>query len=375
MYYNTKKNNTKIFGQTELMKLILKFPNNSWDWDSLSQNPNITLLFIDMTPYLFWDFAYVSYNPNLDMYYILNNLHKDWNWSGISCNPGITLWDIKSYPNLPWEYNFISRNPNININYILNNIEKNWDWYEISLNPSITLEDIDIYNHLPWDWKNILTRSDITLDFVLKYENKFNIPTNIHEQYLSQIFGRSIRSETRVRREIFETIGSSPCITLENIQRYSYLFSQKQLSKNPNVTLEYIFSHLLGSSWNWMDIGARITLQDFVLHEEQFAKLDFMSSYDFMRGFSQNPNVTYSFVVNNPRYKWHWYNLCINPSMMPVDLFQNTDLLQHYTTGEWLSRNPNLTAKDIIDNPNIHWYWNTLSRNEFLYNKEILIKI
>ena len=59
---------------TQLEKLILKYPNKSWKWKSISQNPNITMLFIE------------------------NNQNKPWRWDCISYNPNLTIEFGNKYP-------------------------------------------------------------------------------------------------------------------------------------------------------------------------------------------------------------------------------------------------------------------------------------
>ena len=64
----------------ELIKLLETFPDKPWNWNFLSQNPNIT-----------WDI-------------VKANQDKPWNWNVLSWNPNIT-WDIvKANPDKPWNW-------------------------------------------------------------------------------------------------------------------------------------------------------------------------------------------------------------------------------------------------------------------------------
>jgi hypothetical protein len=59
-------------------KFICDNPDNPWDWNSISGNPNIT-----------WDI-------------IRDNPDNPWDWDSISGNPNIT-WDIiRDNPDKPW---------------------------------------------------------------------------------------------------------------------------------------------------------------------------------------------------------------------------------------------------------------------------------
>ena len=56
---------------------VNKYSNKSWNWDSLSRNPNIT-----------WDI--VETNPD-----------TPWNWYALSSNPNITMDIVKTNPDKP----------------------------------------------------------------------------------------------------------------------------------------------------------------------------------------------------------------------------------------------------------------------------------
>ena len=83
------------------MEIIEKYPNKPWDWNSISRNPNITMMMIEKYP------------------------NKPWNWECISMNPNLTIEMIEKYPN------------------------KNWDWVDISNNPNITYYSITNQSHKP----------------------------------------------------------------------------------------------------------------------------------------------------------------------------------------------------------------------------------
>ncbi len=66
-FYFSKHDNT-------LISLLEKYPaKQSWNWFSISRNPNITMEFIE------------------------KHLDKPWDWYGISCNPNITIKDIEKH--------------------------------------------------------------------------------------------------------------------------------------------------------------------------------------------------------------------------------------------------------------------------------------
>jgi hypothetical protein len=65
---------------------IKQTPDKPWNYDSLSQNPNIT-----------WDA--VAANPD-----------KAWDYDNLSWNPSITLDVVSANPDKPWNYNNLSSN-------------------------------------------------------------------------------------------------------------------------------------------------------------------------------------------------------------------------------------------------------------------------
>ena len=56
--------------QTILEKLLLKYPEKSWDWREISRNPSLTLNFIEVHPEKPWDWGGISENINLTMDFI-----------------------------------------------------------------------------------------------------------------------------------------------------------------------------------------------------------------------------------------------------------------------------------------------------------------
>ena len=81
---------------SELEKIIIDNPYQTWNKSKLSENPNISLSFIK---------SHTEY-PFI------------WDWGKISLNPSITCDDIDNNPELPWVYSCISSNPNLTIKFI-----------------------------------------------------------------------------------------------------------------------------------------------------------------------------------------------------------------------------------------------------------------
>jgi len=117
-----------------LTLLLLLNPDKRWDWNGISENPNITWEIIKENPNKDWSWWYISRNPNITWEIIKANPNKPWNWHGISSNPNITWEIIKANPNKPWSWYGVSCNPNITWEIIKTNPNKDWNWSGVSLN-------------------------------------------------------------------------------------------------------------------------------------------------------------------------------------------------------------------------------------------------
>ena len=60
-----------------LQYLLEKYPNKPWDWDSISENPNITMDIIEKYHDKPWDWEYgISHNPNITIEFIEKYIDK-----------------------------------------------------------------------------------------------------------------------------------------------------------------------------------------------------------------------------------------------------------------------------------------------------------
>ena len=120
-----------------LWTLVQENPSKWWNYDLLSENPNIT-----------WDIVRNNYgDPS-----------KRWSYDRLSLNPNIT-WDIvQANPTKGWDYYWLSANPNITWDIVKANPSKKWDYYELSQNPNITYDIIRNNPDPPggqWDYRGL----------------------------------------------------------------------------------------------------------------------------------------------------------------------------------------------------------------------------
>lgn len=103
-----------------------------WDWINMTSNPNIPLEYIDKHPERIWGNYCLSHNTQLTQEYIEKHPEIEWNRFGISACPNITLEFIEKHTEIDWYWNFISGNPNVTMEYIEKHPEKDWNWFTIS---------------------------------------------------------------------------------------------------------------------------------------------------------------------------------------------------------------------------------------------------
>ena len=119
---------------TDLEKLVLLYPNENWNWNKLTKNPNISLNFIKLFKQ-FINFNLITYNPNITESLIYKNQHLiDWNYLLLENNnlsdPFIlyNLYKLKKIEDISLNSNFS--------NEIYNNYKNNiYNYYKNSYDP------------------------------------------------------------------------------------------------------------------------------------------------------------------------------------------------------------------------------------------------
>jgi hypothetical protein len=95
-----------------------------------------------------WDYNWLSQNPNITWDFVLSNPDKTWNYDYLSENPNITWEIVSSNQEKPWHYIWLSLNPNITWNIIKSNHDKPWRYDLLSLNEMIKAKDEFITSYL-----------------------------------------------------------------------------------------------------------------------------------------------------------------------------------------------------------------------------------
>lgn len=169
------------------MRFILQYYDKFKDFpQGLGGTPNITLGDIEQYPELFVNKYVMSRNPNMTLQFVfdhpasqkeINNGHS-WFWHHIARSPKVTFEDVKCFPQLFDNQEFmegLSLNPNITPKIYKENSSLSWFTYNICKNPSFTIQDLqEIFNDLDEDdfYDYISQNPNLTADFILENINQ-----------------------------------------------------------------------------------------------------------------------------------------------------------------------------------------------------------
>ena len=199
------------------------------NYNQLSKNPNITEEFILKQPYQNWDIKYLIKNNKITDFNVLTKFKN------------ITQDIINQYPNKSWDWEWLIKNNNIHIveRYIpFNLIEKycyyKWDYFELNIHPDLTEEFILKYPNKIWIIRFLLKYNKIT-DFKslskFKYLNEYTI-----DEYPNKPWDWEwLIENTEINVEKY--------IPFNLIEKYAYKWNYYTLSKNPNITEEFIIKY------------------------------------------------------------------------------------------------------------------------------------
>ena len=148
-------------------------------WKQVGSNPNLTLDIINNPKYkqdLLEDVSNLSNNPNLTVEFLQEHPDLNWDWDALTKNRAFKINDLEN-KNLPWTDN-LTNNPNItpdyliknklmdpihwnvvsrymSIKYIMDNKHLPWNYYNLSLNENLTLDDIKNNPDIHWNYSNL----------------------------------------------------------------------------------------------------------------------------------------------------------------------------------------------------------------------------
>lgn len=237
-----------------------------------------------------------------------------WNYTELSANPNITWEYIQNNPNLDWSINWLSANPSVTREMILSDPEKWGKCQYLAENPNITVNDLK--------------------EFFSKHD--------------------------------FPRLSINPNITWKIIQDTpDYDWNICLLSRNPGLSLAYVPNDI------WLEKCLPYFLHNINTTWELFLSLRNKCSKSAGIYLSENPNVTWEIVQNNPDINWSWPGLASENPNITWDVIKNN--LNKPIFPEWASCNPNLTyrfarriARREFETQTLSFH--DLSKNKFLHD-------
>ena len=116
---------------------VQQAPGLAWDLSAMSENPHISLDFVQRTGYVV-DVLQVDcvFGPDGTVieHQAMPLLQQgEWDWVGLSANPCMTLDDL-AREELPWEWAQVSMNPNLTWDFVMERLHYAWRWESLSAN-------------------------------------------------------------------------------------------------------------------------------------------------------------------------------------------------------------------------------------------------
>lgn len=202
--------------------------------DKVCANPNLTMdILTNKISRIHWNFYELSQNPNVTQLFIESYIHENWNWYFLSKHQNVT-WDfVTKHQDKQWSYKNLSSNKNITFDTVLNNLEKPWNLYKLTENPNITFDIILSYPEYFSDEhidNYIRTNPNVTLDFINRH-NFWHHFTNNTNPISTQL-------------PVFNNTHFIP-----NLENWNF----QSLSSNSTLTWDYILKNPL-RSWSLKNV-------------------------------------------------------------------------------------------------------------------------
>jgi len=226
-------------------------------WSHIGSCSSITWNYIHTHRYRSWDFPTVSCNPNITWEIVQANKYEDWDYTSLTDMPYQVVYDLT---NNDVEVDFIgvSSHSRVTLEMIRANPNK-WDGHGLSSNPNVTREFFDSHPGLEWDFKTISTNPNLTSwDDVCAWDSM---------DYCDRHPGYAIAYNPNVTFELvlndieengtdwgLSSLSSNPSTTPEIIEAHPEVnWNYMDLSKNPSMSWKFVFKHV-NKGWWWNDV-------------------------------------------------------------------------------------------------------------------------
>lgn len=292
---------------------------------------------------------------------------------GLVPNTLVELLDL--FPERGWDYSLLSSNPNIDLAYILAHPDKDWNKIAVIMSDKISFKDRHLLHTkdqitevvgTAWSCNSSITDKDVV--------DNPEIP--------SGLLGSRDADPARIG---FPWNWNGLCCNrslslnflIINLDKYN--FGWGQLCKHPQFTLEHAIKYK-DNDLCWISISSHpnITLQHILDHSELPSEsLDSRDAnpvriclpWDW-HSVCANPNITAKDIDNHPELPWDTEGYSSNDNVTVNDIATHLNWV-------WDSFNfithPNISIEDIVDHPEIPWTFedNHLTDNPRLSNVNI----
>ena len=369
-------NNNKITNFNALSKfkkinqyIIDEYPNKPWDWEWLIENTNIHVeeyISLDLIKKYkdMFDYCILSKNSNILEEFILMYPYQNWNIKYLIKNNKITdfkalskfkkinQYIIDNYPDKLWDWEWLIKNTNIDVEkYIPSKLIKKyldkWNYYYLRDNLNLTEEIILKYPYQDWDIRYLINNNKITNFNAL---SKFK---NINQDIINKYSNKPWDWEWLIQNT---NIHIEKYIPLSLIEKYLYKWYYLYLSKNPNITEEFILKY----PYQYWDIK-------YLIKNNKITDFNALSKFI---------NINQYIINNYPDKPWDWEWLIKN-TIIYVERYIPFNLIEKYLD-KWnywkLSKNQNITEDFILKYPNQNWNMCFLIKNNKITDFNALSK-
>lgn len=294
-----------------------------------------------------------------------------------------------------------------------------WNWYAVCRNPLTSLDTLERFAESGdprLDWEGAIRNPNVTEEFCEKYADRYPSKETYYRHAVISIDALiagnpndeefiTLSRNKNIRWRHVEAFPSKPwsyrllsenhSIPLEVIERDPSRWDFVPISKRPDITIDFVKRHL-DRFWDWAALSAHrnITYEDVVSNKElgwQYKhlsrnpnltadhlcrlrfilglRLDVMCPYPYY--FSLNETLTIKEVreinedaaIDEEEYAWDMEYLSSNPSISVKDILECPEMKWSW---RWVSKKESLKWTDVAENPDQKWDWfGGLSNNTF----------
>ena len=313
------------------MNLIKKYPYK-WNYWTLSKNPNIIEEFILKYPNKNWDIKYLINNNKITDFIILSKFkkitqgiinrypNKPWDWEWLIKNTDINVEKYISFNLIEkyqykWNYYLLSKNPNITKEFILKYPYKNWNKLYLIKNNKIN--NNNILNKI----KNIIIMIQgifyLIKNIKFKFEyNNGSIKLSIFQKFTEEFILKNLYFNW----DIDYLIKNNKITNFKALSKFKDI-NQETIDKYPNKQWD----------WEWLIENTDISV-------EKYIQFDLIKKYPYKwncQNLSKNPNITEDFILKYPYQNWNIKYLIKNDKITDFKALSKFKKINQYIIDEY----------------------------------------